>query len=224
MAKKKEMSFLILMGLLLVFFGLQELTTIFFTPSFGSEVYHTIDFFKYAITIGFALMALIYISTKKPVPNFPWYTAIAKFVPSFLFFHFFFSFLFGAPLTFPSQNVAIVNTLISFLENSFGLVMLPYIVHEYVPQGTTYNVFGFDIPDGTRVLGFIPPTAFMTLLHPGAYVQQITDINSLYVALVINFFMFLSFRWLLEVLGFGVSEGAHDGFNTAQMAWRGSVM
>lgn len=226
MTKNKDLSFLIVIGLVLIFFGLAEQTTKFFFPNFGSEIYKTINFYNYTIQMGLSLTAIVYIYTKRAVPNFPWYVAIAKFIPSFIFFHYFISFMLGAALNnlpSPALSSMITQGLIALQENTFGLVLLPYIVYEYIPQGSTFNFFGVNLPDFKKILSFVPTTVFMTGLHFGAYSQQVATINDLYTALVINFILFMALRWMLEVLGFGVSEGAHMGWNTALIRWHGSV-
>ncbi len=227
MPKAKELGFIVGLGLILIFFGLAERTTIFFFPNFGSKIYGLISFYTLATFGALALTAIVYQNTKQPVPNFPWYIAIAKFVPAYIIFHLFFAYLLGAKTTalpLPALNQFIQETLVSFQENVFGLVLLPYILSVRLDQGSYTKVIGIRIPDIQKIVSYVPSTLFVTLLHLGSYSQTTSTINQLYIALFINFILFMTLKFVLDTLGFGVSEGMHAGWNTAIDSMRGSMI
>lgn len=220
-----ETNFIITIILILIVLNLGP--NFFLFPDYAKEVSYYIQF--YSGVIELALIGALIVKAmgpKKTFPNLPWVQVVIRFAITYPIFYIIFTVMIGGNLEkiiMPTQLVITQQTIISFLENLLVVILLPYMMVKASSNGYL-TVFGQRVPTLHRLAQHIPPVAFITFLHVNAYSAQVSSFNEFYVALIINFCLFMFIFIVFDVIGFGASEGVHAGWNTALTTVRGSII
>lgn len=232
-----DTSFITIVFLSMIFFGLAVKTTIFSFPSFGEEIYETIIFYSQAITLavaGITLKFMYRIYKHKQIPelpnvNVPWWKVIIRFAIAYPICYIAISLFFKQTIMIPASfdyafRIITQETIVSNLENILLFILLTALMLANTNIGGHLNLFGFKVPNLARIIAHIPPVLFMTGLHTGRYSELTGSVPSLIIALAINFFLFMFMFVLFDTFGYGVAEGWHAAWNTALMFITGSVI
>ncbi len=211
----REAKFIVIFILIASFFGLSEPTSKFFFPSFGTQVFDTINFY-FLVIVAFIALNYRYVATIPPV-----YLITIRYIIAFPIFYFLFSFLLGGNIVIPRTDTVIIETIISFSENLLLLYLIPPVLHL-----GNYSDNGKNITTLLNNIRFhLPAIVIITILHAGNYaLMSGTSFGSFYTSIFIAFVMFIFFVTIKEIFGFGTSEAAHAGFNSALIGIRGAII
>lgn len=211
----REIKFIAVFILIASFFGLSEQTANFFFPDIGSQVFKTINFY-FIIIIAFLALNYRYVAT---IPSV--FSITIRYIISFPIFYLFFMILFGniEAIPIPRIDNIILETIISFSENLLVLYLIPpvWYIGTYLKVSNINTLLN-------NVRFHIPAIVVITLLHSGVYSLGVSSFNEFYLRVIIVFFMFTMFVIIKELLGFGTSEAAHAGYNTALLSVRGAII
>ncbi len=231
-AEKREIQFITVYVLAMLFLGISRETTRFIFPDTGDKVYTVINFYFVG---AMALMAVIsWLAHSRNIPTLPKVPPLWRVMVNFLIFAPTFYILFhiiftgASSFSIPTMANFVIETAISFNENFIAFILLPTLL----PWGTgtgsiakgNIGIINYDIPTFNRIKYGLKSIVVITLLHVGSYSQNIRDFNDFYTVLIIAFVMFTAFYFLKETFSFGSSEAAHLSWNLTLISVRGSVI
>lgn len=229
---RRGIRYLTVYFLVMLFFGISDSTTAFFFPATGLELQRIIlYYFPWVVAL---MVLIIWLDLSGGVPSLPKIPSLWVVVLNFSLFlipsYLAFVWLFNGSLNLipiPGFNTFFSETIVSFTENLIGLILLPTLLpmgngRGTIASGTLLRIrdysINYAIPSLTRLKYGIPAIAFISLLHIGAYTRKVSSWNELLVSLTIAFFMFGTFWFIKESIGFGASEAVHNGWNLALSA------
>lgn len=236
-AERREIQFISIYIIAMVFFGISKETTRFFFPDTPDRIYSVINFYFVSAVALISVISWLALSHNIPqVPKVPplWAVGINFVLFSFIFYPGF-AWLFTGGTdssTMPTLPNIVIETTISFNENFIAFILLPALLSWGKGTGSIYKgtiltkggyTLGYDIPTFSRMKYLFPSISIITLLHVGSYSQNITSFSQFYTALVIVFIMFFVFAFIKETVGFGASEGSHAAWNLALSSVKGSI-
>lgn len=222
----------------MIFLGLSKDTTQFIFPEMGDRVYKTINF--YFLSAIALMITVSWIAQTHNIPTIPKVPPLyAVFINFIIFFPIAyigltsaFSGFFNIPI--PTLPTFVIETAISFNENFIAFILLPAVLPwgngvgsiargDIINAGRGYTL-RYDIPNFNRFKYGLPSIFIVSLLHVGAYSQNVGSFSQLYTVLGIAFVMFNFMYFIKETFGFGASEATHDAWNLALIGFRGSVI
>lgn len=246
MVKNKEIAFITTYVVLMVFLSLKETTTVFIFPKFGEELYNYIVFYKDALIALLALIGFklaVYLAMHKSIPKVeipdmpPFWSVALNYIAFFVPFYLGMSWLFQGQInTIPKFQISDFGgqNVVAFSENFIAFILLPCLLswgdgQGSVAKGTIIGYGGrqiikYDIPNWNRFKNIIPSVLIITLLHVGAYSAQTTDLQEFYLAMGVNFFLFLILGSIYLTFGFGAAESGHASWNLILTAISGSII
>jgi hypothetical protein len=236
-AERREIQFIALYIISMIFLGLSQETTQFIFPDMGDQIFKTINF--YFLSVIALMGAVAWLSQAHIIPSMPKVPPVWAIAVNFLIFFpitlialtWIFTGTFG--MTVPTLPQFIIETAVSFNENFIAFILLPALLPwgtgvGSLGKGSFFTIkgytLGFDIPDFNRLKYGIPSITIISLLHVGSYSQQSADFTQLFSSLSIAFVFFLILYFLKETFGFGCAEASHDAWNLALIGLRGAVI
>lgn len=237
-AGKREIQFIAIYIVIMIFLGLSKETTQFIFSAMGDQVYKTINFYFLS---AIALMVTVsWIAQSHNIPSVPrvppLYVVMINFIIFFPLFYIIFNFFFTGAVTLkiPTLAMFIIETTISFNENFIAFILLPALIPwgngvGSIGKGTIINIgrgysLSYDIPNFNRLKYGLPSISLISLLHVGTYSQNVSSYSQLYTVLLIAFVMFTFMYLVKETFGFGASEASHDAWNLSLIHFRGAVI
>lgn len=236
-AEKREIQFITIYVIVMIFLGISKETTRFIFPGMGDKVYTVINFY-FLSTI--ALMVIItWLAQNHTIPSLPkvpplWAIAV-NFLVFFPLFYIFWHLIWTGSASVNTIKVAdfVIENVISFNENYIAFILLPTLLPwgkgiGSLAQGNILTIRGYtmryDVPTLSRMKYGLPGITIISLLHVGSYSQNVNSFGQFYTVLFIAFVMFFFMYGIKETFSFGASEAAHSAWNLSLLSIRGSVI
>ncbi len=228
-AGSREIRFIAVYIVVMLFFGISEQTTNFFFPDVGTQVYKIINFYFVAVI---ALMVLIvWLAQGRDIPSVPkvppLWAVMVNFSVFFLPAYVTLSWLFRGyvwPLPSFRFDNFVIETIISFSENYIAFILMPAVLgwgdgKGIVREGAIFTIrgytFKYSLPTLNRLKYNLSSIIAIALLHVGTYSQNVSSWGEFYSVMLIAILMFGVFALIKETFGFGASEAVHDSWNIA---------
>lgn len=225
-AEKREIKFITIYILAMLFLGISRPTTKFIFPDQGDNVFTVINF--YFISAVALIAAIAWLSQAHNIPSLPkipptWAIGV-NFLIFFPIFYIGLHLIFtgSASVSIPKLATFVIEAAISFNENFIAFILLPTLLPwgkgvGSVASGNITTIrdytLRYDIPTFSRLLYGLPSIITITLLHVGSYSYSVSNFNDFYFVMVIAFIAFYVMYFIKETVGFGASEAAHLSWN-----------
>ncbi|MDD3840111.1 MAG: hypothetical protein PHP06_06000 [Clostridia bacterium] len=236
-AEKREVQFIAVYVIAMLFLGISKETTTFIFPGTGDKIYDVINFyFVGAVALMVAISWLAQNNSIPYVPKVPPLWAIGvNFIIFFPLFYIFLHFIFTGTLnlTIPTLTNIVIESAISFNENFIAFILLPTLLPwgkgtGSIIKGNIFTIKGYtlkyDVPNLNRMRYGLPSIFIISILHVGSYSQNVSSFNEFYVVLAIAFILFFIMYGIKETFGFGAAEGGHLSWNLTLLGLRGAVI